>query len=171
MSCRATQDGWVMVECSDKMWSTGEGNDKPLQYSLLENPMKSIKRLKDRTVKEELPRLAVPNMLLEIRGEITPKRMKSQSQLPVVNVTGDGSKVQCCKVQYFIGTSNVRSMNQGKLEVVKQELARENIDILGGCRLKWTGMNEFNSDDHYIYYCEQEPLRRNGIVIIVNQRV
>ena len=80
MSCRATQDGWVMVESSDKMWSTGEGNDKPLQYSLLENPMKSIKRLKDRTLKEGLPRLVVPNMLLEMSGEITPERMKRQSQ-------------------------------------------------------------------------------------------
>ena len=84
---------------------------------------------------------------------------------------GDRSKVQCCKEQYFIGTWNVRSMNQGKLEVVKQEMARVNIDILGISKLKWTGMGEFNSDDHYIYYCGQESLRRNGVAIMVNKRV
>ena len=83
--------------------------------------------------------------------------------------TGDRSKVQCCKEQYCIGTLNVTSMNQGKLEVVKQEMARVNIDILGISKLKWTGMGGFNSDDHYIYYCEQESLRRNGAAIIVNK--
>ena len=62
-------------------------------------------------------------------------------------------------------------MNQGKLEVVKQEMARVNVDILGICELKWTGMGEFNSDDHYIYYCGQESLRRNGVAIMVNKRV
>ena len=83
----------------------------------------------------------------------------------------DGSKVWCCKKQYCIGTWNVRSMNQGKLEVVKQEMARVNIDILGISKLKWAGMCEFNSDDHYIYYSEQESLRGNGVAIIVNKRV
>ena len=68
-----------------------------------------------------------------------------------MNVTGDGSKVQCCKEHYWIGTWNVRSMNQGLLEVVKQEMARLNVNILGISELKWTGMSEFNSDDHYIY--------------------
>ena len=67
-------------------------------------------------------------------------------------------KVQCYKEQYCIGTWNVRAMNQGKLEVVKQEMARVNIDILGISEPKWTGMSEFNSDDHYIYYCRQESL-------------
>ena len=86
-------------------------------------------------------------------------------------MTGARSKVQCCKEQYCIGTWNVRSMNQGKLEVVKQEMARVNVDILGISELKWTGMGEFNSDDHYIYYCGQESLRRNGVAIIVNKRV
>ena len=62
-------------------------------------------------------------------------------------------------------------MNQGKLEVVRQEMARVNIDILGISKLKWTGMGEFNSDDHYIYYCRQESLRRNGVAIVVNKRV
>ena len=83
----------------------------------------------------------------------------------------DGSKVQCCKEQYCIETWNVRSMNQGELEVVKQEMVRVNIDILGISELKWTGMAEFNSDDHYIYYCGQESLRRNGVAIIANKRV
>ena len=88
-----------------------------------------------------------------------------------MDVTGDRSKVQCCKEQYCIGTWNVRSMNQGKLEVVKQEMARVNVDILRISKLKWTGKGEFNSDDYYIYYCGQESLRRNGVAIIVNKRV
>ena len=88
-----------------------------------------------------------------------------------MDVTGDGSKVQCCKELYCIGSWNVKSMNQGKLEVVKQEMARVNVDILGISELKWTGKDEFNSGDHYIYYCGQESLRRNGVAIIVNKRV
>ena len=88
-----------------------------------------------------------------------------------MDVSGGESKVQCCKEQYCIGTWNVRSMNQGKLEVVKQEMARVNIDILEISELKWTGMGEFNSDDHYIYYCRQESLRRNGVATMVNKRV
>ena len=88
-----------------------------------------------------------------------------------MDVTGDGSKVQCCKEQYCIGNWNVMSMNQGKLEVVKQEMTRANIDVLGISELKWSGMGEFNLDDHYIYYCGQESLRRNGVAIIVNKRV
>ena len=99
------------------------------------------------------------------------KRWNQQNQHPAVNVTGDRSKVQCFKEQYCIGTWNVRSMNQGKLEVVRQEMARVNVDILGISELKWTGMGEFNSDDHYIYYCGQEFLRRNGVAIIVKKRV
>ena len=87
-----------------------------------------------------------------------------------MDVTGEGSKVQCCKEQYCIGTWNVRSLNRGKLEV-KQEMPRVNIDILGISDLKWTGMGEFNSDDHYIYYCGQESLRRNGVALMVNKRV
>ena len=82
-------------------------------------------------------------------------------QQPVVDGTGDRSKVRCCKEQYCIETWNVRSMNQGKLELVKQEMARLNIDILGISELRWTGMGEFNSDDRCIYYCGQESLRRN----------
>ena len=85
-----------------------------------------------------------------------------QKQQPVVDVTGDGSKIQCCKEQYCKATWNVRSVIQSKLEVIRQEMARVNVDILGISELKWTGMGEFNSDAHYIYYCEQESLRRNG---------
>ena len=88
-----------------------------------------------------------------------------------MDVTGDGSKVRCCKEQYCRGIWNVQSMNQGKLEVVKQERARVNIDIIGISELKWTGMGEFNSNDHYIYYCGQESLRRNGVALIDNKRV
>ena len=88
-----------------------------------------------------------------------------------MDVTGDRSKVQCFKEQYCIGTWNVRSMNQGKLEVVQQEMTRVNVDILGISELKWTGMGEFNSDDHYIYYCGKESLRGNGVALIVNKRV
>ena len=106
-------------------------------------------------------------MLLEISGGMEPK----QKQHPVVNGTGDGSRVQCHKEQYCIGTWNVTSMNQGKLEVVKQEMTRVNINILGISELRWTGMGEFNSADHYIYYCGQESLRRNGVAITVNKRV
>ena len=117
----------------------------------------------------------MPNMLLEINGEIIIEKMKGWSQskkkYPAVDVTGDRSKVQCCKEQYCTGTWNVRSMNQGKLEVVKQEMARVNVDILGISELKRTGMDELNSDDHYIYYCRQESLRRNGVTIMVNKRV
>ena len=94
-----------------------------------------------------------------------------QKQYPAVDVTGDRSKVQCCKEQYYIGTWNVRSMNQGKLEVAKEEMARVNVDILGISELKWTGMSQFNSDDDYIYYCGQESLRRNGVAIMVNKIV
>ena len=103
-------------------------------------------------------------MLLEIRKNegMEPK----QKQYPVVDVTGDRSKVQCCKEQQGIGTWNVRSMNQGILEVVKQEMARVNVDILGISKLKWTGTREFNSDGHYIYYCGQESFRRNGVFLL-----
>ena len=94
-----------------------------------------------------------------------------QKQLPVVDVSGGESKVRCCKEQHGIGTWNVRSMNQGKLEVVKQGMARVNTDILGISEMKWMEMGEFNLDDHYIYYCGQESLRRNGIALIVNKRI
>ena len=94
-----------------------------------------------------------------------------QKQHPAVDVTRDGSKVQLCKEQNCIGTWIIRTMNQGKLEVAKQEMARVNTDILGISELQWTGMSECDSDDHYIYYCGQESFRRNGGVFIVNKRL
>ena len=94
-----------------------------------------------------------------------------QKQYPAVVLTGDRSKFRCCKEQYCIGTWNVRSMNQGKLEVVKQEMARLNVDIPGISKLKWTGIGEFNSENHFIYYCGQESLRRNGVTIMGFKRV
>ena len=137
--------------------------------------MSSKIRQKDRTLKGELSRSIGAQYATgdqwrnnsRKNEEMEPK----QNQHPGVNVTGDGSKVRCCKEQYCIGIWNVRSMNQGKLEVVKQEMARLNADILGISKPKWTGMGEFNSDDHYIYYCGQESLRRNGVAIMVNKRV
>ena len=110
-------------------------------------------------------------MLLEKSGEITSgwRDGLKANQYLVVNVTGDGSKVQCCKGQHCLETWNVRSMNQGKLEAVKQEMPRVNIDILGISELKWTGMGEFNSDDYYIHYSQQESFWRNGVALIVNK--
>ena len=117
MPCRATQDGQVIVESSDKTWAAGEENGKPLQYSCLENPMNSMKRQKDRTPKDELLRSIGARYATggewrnnsRKKGEMEPK----WKQCPVMDVTGDGSKVQCCKEHYCIGTWNVRSMNQG----------------------------------------------------------
>ena len=135
MPWSATQDGWVMVESSDKIWSTGEGNGKELQYSCLEESMESTKRQKDRTLKDELPRLVGAQYATGDRWRNNSRKNEEmepkQKQHPVVDVTGDRSKVRCCKEQYCIGTWNVRSMNQAKLEVVKQEMARVNVDILG----------------------------------------
>ena len=116
--------------------------------------MNSMKRQKDKTLKDQLPRLVGAQYATgdqwrhnsRKNDETEPK----QKQHPVVDVMGDGSKVPCCKEQYCIGTWNVRSMNPGKLEVVKQEIASINIDILGISKLKWAGMGEFNSDDHYL---------------------
>ena len=175
MPYRATQEGQVMVESSDKMWPTGEGNGKTLQYSCLENPMNSMKSQKDRTLKDELPRSVGAQYATGDQWRNNSRKNEGtepkQKQHLVVDVTGDRSKVRCYKEQYWTGTWNVTSMNQSKLEVVKQEMARVNVDILGISELKWTGMGEFNSDDHCIYYCRQESLRRNGVAIIVNKRV
>ena len=171
----ANQDRWVMVESSDKMWSAEEGNGKLLQHSCLENPMNSMKGQKDKTLKDELPWLVGARFATGHQWRNNSRKNvetePKQKQLPVVDVTGDRSKVWCCKEQYCIGTWNVRSMNQGKLEVVKQEMARVNINILWISELKWIGMDEFNSDNHYIYYHRQESLRRNGIALIVNRGV
>ena len=119
MPCGATQDGWVMVERSDRMWSTGEGNGKPLQYSYLENSKNSMKRQNDRILKEELPRSVGAQYATGYQWRNNSRKKEGmepkQKQYPAVDVTADRSKVRCCKEQYFIGTWNVRSMNQGKL--------------------------------------------------------
>ena len=136
--------------------------------------MNSMKRQKDRILKDELPRSVGAQYATgdpwrsncRKNEETDPK----EKQHPAVDVSGNGSKVQCCKEQYCLGTWNVKSMNQGKLEVVKQEMARVTIDILGISKLKWTRMGEFNSDDYYVYYCGQESLRKMD-PIIVNKRV
>ena len=159
-ACGAMQHGRVMVERSDRMWSTGKRNGKPCQYSCLENPMNSMKRQNDRIPKENLPRSLGAQYATGAPWRNNSRKNEGmepkQKQYPAVDVTGDRSKIQCCKEEYCIGTWNVRSMNQGKLEEVKQEMARVNVDIIGISELKWTGMGEFNSDDHYIYYCGQE---------------
>ena len=143
------------------MWSTGEGNGKPLQYSCFENSMNSMKKKKDRTLKDELPRSVGAQYATGEEWRNNSRKNEGmepkQKQYLAVDVTGDRSKGRCCKEQYCIGTWNVRSMNQGKLEVVKQEMASVNVNILGLRKLKWTGTGEFNSHDHYIYYCRQDP--------------
>ena len=113
------------MEGSDKMWPTGEGNGKPLQYSCLENPMDSMKRQRDTTLEDELPRLVGAQYATgdEWRNNSTKNEgmEPKQKQYPAVDVNGDRGKVRCCKEQYCIGTWNVRSMNQGKLEVVRRD--------------------------------------------------
>ena len=134
--------------------------------------MNSMKRQNDRILKGELLSSAGAQYATGDQWRNNSRKNEGmepkQEQYPVVDVTGDRRKVRCYKEQYCIGTWNIRAMNQGKLKVVKQEMIRVNIDILGISKLKWTGMGEFNSDDHYIYYCGQESLRRNGVAIMVN---
>ena len=137
--------------------------------------MNSMKRQKDKTLKDELPKSIGAQYTTEDQWRNNSRKNEEtepkQKQHSVVDVTGDRSKLGLCEEQYCIGTWNIRSMNQGTLEVVKQEMGRVNVDILGIIELKWTRMGEFNSDDHYIYYCGQESLRRNEVAIIVNKRV
>ena len=166
MLCRATKEGQVMVKSPGEMQSTGEGNGKSFQYSCLENPINSIKRQKDRTLKVELPRLVgaqyatVEKYQWKNNSRKNGKTEPKQKQHAVVDVTGDGSKAQFCKEQYRIGTWNVRSMAQGKLQVVKQEMARLNINILGISKLKWTEMGKFDSDDHISSTAGKNPLEK-----------
>ena len=143
-------------------------------FTLVKNTMNSMKRQKDRTLEDELPRSVGAQYATKDEWRNNSEKMKGQSQSNnntqlCVDVTGDRSKFQCYKDLYCIGIWNVRSMHQGKLEVVKQEMTRVNINILGISELKWTGMGEFNSDNHYIYYCGQEFLRRNRVAIIVKK--
>jgi len=139
-----------MVESSDETWSTGEGNCKPLQYSSLQNPMNTMKRQKDMTLKDELFRYVGAQYATEEDWRNSSRKNEEaepkQKQCPVVVM-----EVKSDAVKSNIGIWNVRSMNQGKLEVVKQDMARVNVDILGISKLKWTGMGKFNSYDHYIY--------------------
>ena len=155
------------------MWSTGEGNGKPHQYSCLESPMNNMKRQKVRTLKNELPKSAGAQYATGDQWRNNSRKNEGmqpkQKQHPVVDGTGDRSKVRCCKEQYCIGAWNGRSMNQSKLEAVKQEMARVKVHILGIGALRGTEISEFNSDDHYIHYCGQESLRRSGVAIIINK--
>ena len=136
--------------------------------------MNSMKRQKDKTLKDELPRLIGAQCVTGDQWRNNPRKneetVPKEKQHPVVDVTGDGSEAQCHKEQYCIGSWNVRCMSQGELGVVKQ-MARVNIDILGISELKWIGIGEFTLGEHYIYYCGQESLRRNGVAIMVNKRV
>ena len=153
-----------MVERSDRMWSTGEGNGKPLQCSCLENLMNSMKRQNGRILKEKLSKSVGAQYATGDQWRNNSRKNEGmqpkQKQHPAVDVTGDRSKVWCCKELHCIGTWNVRSMDQGKLEVVKQQIVRVNIDILGISELKWTRICEFNSNDHYVCYYGQESLRK-----------
>ena len=161
-------------------WSTGEGNGKTTSTVLPWELHKQYERKRDMTLPgrctppPQTPRL---ESVQYVNGEGQRNSFRKNEEAgpkqkwhSVVHVSGGESKVWCCKEQYCIGTWNVRSMNQGKLEVVKQEMARVNINILGISEPKWTGMGEFNSDDHYTYYCGQKSLRRNGVALIANKR-
>ena len=151
-----------------------KGMANHLSILALRTPMNSLKKWKDRTLKHELPRSVRAQYGTGEQWRNNSRKseeMEPKQKHPGVDVTGDGSNVWCCKEKYFIGNWNDRSMNQGKLEAVKQEMARVSNDILGISELRWTGMGEFNSNDCCIYYCGQESLRRNGIAIIVNERV
>ena len=134
-----------------------------------------MKRQNDRILKEELPRSVGAQYATGDQWRNNSRKNEETEPKPkqqvVVVVTGDRGKVRCCKEQYCIGTGSVSSMNQGKLEMVKREMARVNVNILGISELRWTGKGKFNSDDYYIYYCGQESLKRNGVAIIVNKRV
>ena len=145
------------------------------QYSCLDNPMNSMKRQKERALKNDLPRSVGAQYATGDQWRNNSRKNEGmelkQKQHPVVDRTGVRSKVQCCKEQYCIGTWKVRSTNQDKLEVVKQEMGRMNVVIPEISELRWTGMGKFNSDKHYIYYCGQESLRRNRIAIMANRRV
>ena len=151
------------MEHFNKTWSTGKGNGKPLQYSYFENSMNSKKGKKILYWKMSTPRsVGVQYATGEQQRNSSRKNEETgpkEKHPLVVYVSGGESKVQCCKEHYCIGTWNARPMNQGNLDMVKQEMARVNITILGINELKWTGMGEFNSDDHYIYYWGQEFLR------------
>ena len=155
--CRATQDGWVMVESSDKTWSLEKGMANHFSILALRTP-NSMKRQKDRTLKDD-PTRSVGVQYATVEEHRNSSRRNEEAEpkqkwCPVVAVSGGESEVQCCKEHYCLRTCNVRSMNQGKLNVVKQEMARQ----LGISELKWTRMDKFNSDDDFIYTVGKNPL-------------
>ena len=134
--------GGKMVERSDSMWSTRKGNGIPLKYSCLESPMESMKRQKDRTLKEELPMSVVAQYATGDQWRNNSRNNEGtepkQKHHPVVDVTGERNKVWCCREQYCTGTWNVRSMNQGKLKVVKQEMGKSE---------RWHSTNQWTKMD------------------------
>ena len=142
MLCRATPDRRVVVESSDKMWSTEEENGKPLQYSFLENPMNNMKRLKHRTLKDELPRWVGTQYATGDQWRINARK----------------NEVQFISVQF-------------SHSVVSNSLQPHELQHLRNQWKKWTGIGKFNSDDHSIYYCGQKSLRRNGVAVMVNKKV
>ena len=174
MPCRGTQDGQVILKSSDKTWSTETGKGNQFQYTSCENPMNYTKGPKNMTPKDELRRSDV----LYSSGENWRTTTKLQEEwsswaklemMLSLDMFSDESKNQCCKEQYCIGTWNVRSMNQGKLNMVRQEMARVNTDIWGISEVKRMGMGEFKSNNYYIYYCWQESHKINGVAIIINK--
>ncbi|KAF7239231.1 Craniofacial development protein 2, partial [Varanus komodoensis] len=166
------------IHQSTVRWIRAWLTDRKQKYPCHENPMDNINRQRNMTPEDDPLRLEgvqyatgeeqKASTSSTKKNEMTGLKPKGHS---VADVSGSERKVRCCKEHYSIGTWNVRSMNQGKLGMVKHEMTRLNIDILGISELIWTGMGEFNSDDHQVYYCGQESLRRNGEVFIVNKRV
>ena len=180
MPCRATQNRWVMVESSDKKWSTGEGNNKTPQYSILEYPTNSMKRQKDRTLKDELPRSVGAWEKQKNSSRRNEEAEPKRKQHPVVDASGGESKVRCCKEQYCKTKQNKqRTILHRNLECQVHESnwkwsnrRWQEWTLTLGNQLTKTDLNEWvNSDDHYIYYNGQKSLRSNGIALIVNKRV
>ena len=173
MPYRATQNGWVKVKSSDKMWSTGGGNGKPrsIPVTRTHEQYNGAKRYDIGRYASQVRRIQY--VIKEGWRAITNSSGNNAAAglkwkwCSVVDVPGGDSEVQCDTEQYCTGTWNIRSMNQGKLDVVKQEMARVNTDILGISELKWTRTGKFNSDDHLLLW-GQESLRINGVAIIVN---
>ena len=161
-------DRWVIAKSFDNTWCAGRGNGKPLQYSCHKKPMTSIKRQKDRP-RNQVRRCPVCHWgrveLIALSSRKNEAAGPKEKCFSIVGMSGGKSRVWCYKEQYCIGTWTTRSMNQGNLDVVKQDMAILNINILGISELKWTWTGKFNSDDHYIYHCGQESLRRNGVAL------
>ena len=172
------QRSWVIVKSYEKIWASEGGNGSPLHYSCPETSMNNMKRQNCMILEDEPPRFeSVQHGSGEEWRVITNSSRKNEMAVPkqkwcsVVDGSDGENKVWYWKEQYCIETWNVRSMNQRNLDVLKQETARVNMDILEIHELKWMRMGKFNSEDHYIYYCGQESLQRNGVAIIANKRL